>query len=118
MKLFIPKLGTVIMLRWPWTFTLHREHRNRTLWRIVTGASMPDPPYGIPLHNQFRPTMVAILPSGTKLKFDRIFIRAGSEHYNSVTFRGEVEHNGVIRKVRFWASLDDVNNINCEVIAS
>jgi hypothetical protein len=77
---------------------------------------MPDPPYGIPLQNQFRPTMTVVLLEGTELKFDRIFIRAGSENYNSVTFRGAIKHNGVVRKIRFWAELSQVNTIQYEVI--
>ena len=56
------------------------------------------------------------LPEGTELSIERMFIRKGSEDYNSVTFRGEVGHLGVLRKVRFWARLDDVNNIYYEVI--
>jgi hypothetical protein len=96
---------------------LHREFRNRTLWRIVTGFDIVANRWGMPLANQFRPTTAVVLLPGTELKFDRIFIRQGHENYNSVTFRGEVHHNGVIRKVRFWATLDDANKIDYEVIA-
>jgi hypothetical protein len=50
------------------------------------------------------------------LTVDRIFIRKGSEHYDSVTFRAEIQHVGVYRKVRFWVKLEDANRIVYEVI--
>jgi hypothetical protein len=55
------------------------------------------------------------LSPGDVLSVDRIFIRAGSEQYNSVTFRAEVQHLGVVRKVRFWVRLEDANKLEYEV---
>lgn len=37
MKLFIPKLGTKLILLSDWTFTLHDEYRNEKFWKSVHG---------------------------------------------------------------------------------
>jgi hypothetical protein len=115
MKLFIPKLGTVIRLTEPWTFGLHYEHRNRRLWDMMFA-----PPEMQPHPNRFRfgfqDVRLLTLVDGTELKISRVFIRQGSEDYDSVTFYGGVHHMGVIHKARFWAKLDDVNKIEYEVV--
>jgi hypothetical protein len=64
----------------------------------------------------FQEVRLVTLDKGANLRVDRIFIRQGSEDYNSVSFRGDVSHMGVIHKVRFWAKLSDVNKIKCKVI--
>jgi hypothetical protein len=115
MKLFIPKLGTIIRLTRPWTFGLHYEYRNSGLWDLMFA-----PPEMIPRPTIWKPgyqdVRLLTLEANTELKFSRIFIRKGQNDYDSVTFNGQIKHLGVIRKVRFWAKLDDVNKINYEVI--
>jgi hypothetical protein len=66
------------------------------------------------LHRRGQAAAVTLLP-GTLLVVDRIFIRKDSSFYNSVTFKGEVEHRGVKHRVRFWVSLHDANNIEYKV---
>jgi hypothetical protein len=56
------------------------------------------------------------LDPGTVLKVSRIFIRKGASNYDSVTFTGEVKKFGVLRKVRFWVSLEDANNVDAKVV--
>jgi hypothetical protein len=56
------------------------------------------------------------MPIGTILKVARIFIRQGAHNYDSVTFTGGYHHHGTVRKVRFWVSLKDANNIQYKVI--
>ncbi len=48
------------------------------------------------------------LPAGTVLMVDRIYIRQGREDWSSVTFK--------VPKGRFWAKLDEVNNMEFEKI--
>jgi hypothetical protein len=115
MELFIPPLKTKLYLLAPWTFGLHYEKRNRGLWNLL--FSPPEmASYPSRWRHGFQDVRLATLEKGTNLVVDRIFIRQGAENYNSVSFRGDVSHMGVIRKVRFWAKLADVNKIKCKVI--
>ena len=114
MKLFIPKLGTKIVLIKPWTFTLIGETRNKSLWGLFVGTKIPPRPWGVPFNQYFKPTTQVTLDKDTVLKFDRIYIRKGAEYHNSITFKAEVRHLGVLHKVRFWVPLDDANNIEYE----
>lgn len=99
MRLYIPHLRDRIKLTEDWTFDLHREGRNTDLLAVAGeewNYNMPPVPY----------TMSA----GTVLSIDRIYIRNGQRGFDSVTFRD------VNRKHRFWAKLDDVNNIVFEAV--
>jgi len=68
-----------------------------------------------------------ILPAGTSLKVDRIYIRKGKGEYSSITFfadgLGETivpasglawrrQYDAKKKKLRFWAKLADVNTMN------
>jgi hypothetical protein len=114
MQLFIPKLGTKIVLIKPWTFTLIGESRNRTLWDLFSSTPIPARPWGLPFNQYFKPTVRRTLESGTILKFDRIYIRKEQENHDSITFKVELQHNGVWKRARFWARLEDVNTIEFE----
>ena len=71
--------------------------------------------------NQLRKTVPAqgvyfcyklTIPKGSILIIDRIYIRKGCEGYSSVTFRTKkLPFKNMKRKPRFWAKLQDVNNI-------
>jgi len=61
--------------------------------------------------SSFQEVRLVTLDPATELTVDRIYIRAKQGEYDSVTFRGEVYTLGVYRKVRFWAKLNEVNNI-------
>ena len=114
MKLFIPKLGTKIVLTKHWKFTLIGEARNKSLWEIMTNTPLLPRPWGVPFNQHYPPKLECTLFSGAILKFDRVYIRKGAEHHNSVTFKAEIEHFGVWKKARFWVTLDDANNIEYE----
>lgn len=67
------------------------------------------------------PYITAELPKGTMLAFDRYYIRQGAEAFDSVTFKIEscpdpkfAKNKNTAR--RFWARLQDVNNIECELV--
>lgn len=113
-KLFIPKLGTEIVLTKDWKFTLMAERRNKRLWELVNDNPIPTRPMGVPFNQCFRPTTLVTLMTGSRLKIVRIHIQKDQQEHDSVTFRGKVDWMGVVRSVRFWARLDDVNNINYE----
>ncbi len=121
MNIFIPKIGTQLLLNEPWTFKLYDEYRNYDYWTAVHGT----PPER---KNECRGTndwyrkyaeesdpIFTTLPKGTILSVDRIYIRKGNKEYDSVSFRvlkGSPGPTG-----RFWAKLDEVNEgLNVSII--
>lgn len=54
-------------------------------------------------------------PKGTILTVDRIYIRKWASDYSSISFYAKHIELGK-KRVRFWAKLNDVNNIDCEII--
>lgn len=51
------------------------------------------------------------IPKGTILEIDRIYIRQGNAGCSSVTFKIRAK-----KVLRFWASLEQVNNIECQIV--
>lgn len=85
--IFIPPLGTKLKLTEDWKFTLYNESRNETL-RTLHGLetrwlSYRDKQDGVATP----PNKKVTIPAGTELIVDRIYIRKGSEEFDSVTFR-------------------------------
>lgn len=113
MKVYIPKLGDVLELDAPWTFTVHSEYRNASLMELA-GLTMAYRRYDSPAIGTYT------FPAGTKLTVDRIYIRHGGEDFNSVTFRARDYTTSIStglkgkkeKAVRFWVKLDDVNQMN------
>lgn len=160
-KIFIPKLGDIIELEDDWTFQLYDELRNDPVqkvcelyppfrqlsggmydWRKLTLAERQEAidksdwthiPYdetctdlwGGNWHTPFT------FRAGTRLKFDRYYIRQGKGEFDSVTFRTDcwVSQPGdplfsrkfingrKVKSLRFWAKLDDVNRIYGKQVA-
>lgn len=141
-QLFIPHLGTILTLMEPWTFKLYLHERNRTMlnafgkkdWFYGEKLDPADFPDGMPLvgrdramtegeldlaYPSYRATNSAdnfyietTLLVGTQLKVDRIYIRRGSEAFNSVTFRTtKISPEKRFASRRFWVKLRDANNI-------
>lgn len=61
--------------------------------------------------------------AGTKLKFDRYYIRQGLTNFDSVTFRSDCVVSSIddplfkarkFKSIRFWAKLDEVNKMVIE----
>ena len=113
-KLYIPDLGERIRLTADWTFSLYCERRNSQLLREIGQQEYSN--WGVePDPGPFDYTV----KKGTLLVIDRIYIRKGGDDYSSVTFviiddakkRVSPFHNG---GKRFWAKLEDVNNIEYE----
>ena len=113
MKLFIPPLGTKLRLTKSWPFSLLCEERNKSLWNLSTGRAVME---NIPLLHRRGQAQFVKLHAGDKLTVDRIFIRAGSENYDSVTFKGTVKFHGVFHRVRFWVPLMYANQLEAIII--
>jgi hypothetical protein len=113
MKLYVPEIGDRLKLTKDWAFKLYYEHRNTPLlkhfgfeyvWKSGNIKDANEP---------------VILPVGTVLRVDRIYIRNGAQDYSSISFYAEgIRGNGGLDKPknsRFWAKLLDCNNIEFEV---
>jgi hypothetical protein len=123
MRLYIPAVGDELVLARDWNFTLHEEHRNESLGKglgLVTTPRSHRSYYSnwdgstIPRYqvNVTRKHPVS-LPTGTVLRVERVYIRAGSsEEFNSLTFRVLDSPNATLKKARFWAKLKDVNQMD------
>jgi len=122
MKLFIPTIGTQLRLTKKWEFKLFFEYRNES---VMSHFDIDRENRRYSKTDQFK---VVSFPKNTMLIVDRIYIRAGGsdiKKYDSVTFRVILPDGtqnapvstwgGKIRnlRLRFWAKLEDVNNIYC-----
>ena len=109
MKFNIPSVGDRIQLTRAWEFPLIAEHRQRLLDRI-------DP--SVNVWNRPREVLLATLEKGTTLRIDRIYIRKGKSEWDSITFvitdaPNDKNRNkaGKYKGARFWAKLEDVNEM-------
>jgi hypothetical protein len=114
MKLFIPSVGYRLKLTEDWTFSLYSEWRNRALQEALKLGTVK--PFGMYSH-RYPEIMNVTLPKETILEVDRVYIRAtnknktGDDDYDSLTFKIIDCPTINQKKVRFWAKLNDVNNI-------
>ena len=122
MQMFIPEIGTVLILAEDWTFHIINEQRNGGLAKLLGGAKEIDYyfPFGSVENSEVehahgwnarrrvpKDAGNYTWPAGTTLEVDRIYVRNGNEDYSSVTFKTHVKG----KVVRFFAHLDDVNKI-------
>jgi hypothetical protein len=106
----IPSLRTKIQLAKDWKFSLFFERRNSKMVEVMgqeyswskSGAKACE----------------VVLPEGTVLSVDRIYVRNGKAEYDSVTFRVTDCPQKKFNKARFWAKLYDVNTMICYPIGS
>jgi hypothetical protein len=125
MKLYIPEIGDQLRLTEDWTFGLYNEDRNETLMEKIGDRRK------VTWGGAGYSTIPCTIPAGATLKVDRIYIRKGISEYSSITFLwvGErteprmgqkywstVEVKIPRKPVRFWAKLDDVNNIEFDKV--
>lgn len=71
-KLYIPELGSKIILTKDWKFNITYDHRNFSLYNRLN------------LQNFINHDI--IIPKDTVLSIQRIYIRKGSSQYSSLTF--------------------------------
>lgn len=105
MKMYIPPLGTELVLAKAWSFPLFLEYRNIAALEYFKLLKEGDDHWS---HED--KSYPHTLPKGTTLKVDRIYIRKGAGDYDSVTFFMP----GTGKRIRFWAKLADVNRIEFE----
>jgi|SRR5579863_3791297 len=127
MRLFVPACGFRIILEKPWTFDVYYEGRNKQLLE-ANGVNLTNW-----WHECYEPTAnprewprkmrrkAITLDNGTLLEVDRVYVRSNSKSattkdadYDSLTFRIIDPKTGK-GKIRFWAKLADVNNIDYEL---
>jgi len=102
-SLFIPPLGTALVLAADWTFDLFAEYRNDGTWRPL---KLDKPTDARGMYNE-RLSKPVTLPAGIELTVRRYYIRQGNAPYDSVTFSVKIGN----RSNRFWAKLVDVNRL-------
>jgi hypothetical protein len=112
MYIFIPQIGTKLILLQPWSFQLVDEYRNYDMWVKLTNGQGPprSPSRSSPLIIKYSSSGQALpvtLSPGTILVVDRIYIRKGQQGFNSVAFR--ILKGSPVPFGRFWAKLDEVN---------
>jgi hypothetical protein len=130
MKLFVPAVGFRIVLTQDWKFDVYHEHRNKSLLETakidVRGwySSYEELAPGAPAWPRKMKRTEWNLHAGTMLEVDRVYVRSNSkgatnkdEDYDSLTFR-IIDPKTLKGKVRFWAKLADVNNIEYELPAN
>ena len=126
MRLYVPTLGTELTLTSDWTFDLYDEHRNSDFINAILSIS---PSSGWDEYwktrNKIKDSIVATIPAGSVLKVDRIYIRKGQGDYDSISFWltdcpnkawAPKKAGGTAEgRLRFWAKLDDANNIEFDL---
>lgn len=131
MKLMIPSLGARIRLAADWSFDLHYEPRNEGVYDLFGVFQHLKGTHGYPegtYPSSYRVAEAdkeparATLPAGTLLTIDRYYIRQGAGDFDSVTFSLPFQplpgySFGKKRASRFWAKLEDVNEIEFEFLA-
>lgn len=132
MKMFIPPLGTELVITETWSPTIEHERRNMGLIQAVALNKTVDPCSGeylcdtcnvygswrCPQCKHYVGTNVAksVVPflSGIILIPDRYYIRKNCKEFDSVTFRIK-SSNKTIDKKRFWVKLSDLDSLNVEL---
>lgn len=107
-KLFIPNIGDELLLDEDWSFRLYPERRN-LIFATKLDICDDSKPYGEKWPKDVEHFPITI-PAGAVLIVDRFYIRQGNGDYSSVTFRLKKETTEW-GTGRFWAKLEDVNQI-------
>jgi hypothetical protein len=160
MRLFIPKLGSQLKLTQDWSFYLHTERRNLSLFPLVKNdedwvvaenvvcqvynckksniifnkislanwLQVPAFPFTCKTckNEAFAMAKAKIeIPAGAVLTVDRIYIRktGAAGEFDSVSFyldidtsRQLLQNPKLTGRPRFWAKLDDVNDIHFDFV--
>ena len=112
-KLNIPTIGAEFVLASDWEFTLYSERRNDKFWESCKklDGSIQNPVGKNDWYGDRGDRNIAItLPAGTVISITRIYVRAGKEEYDSITFSiKSCPTKGM--KGRFWVKLEDANEM-------
>ncbi|WKZ86281.1 hypothetical protein N5B55_04845 [Ralstonia pickettii] len=107
-RLFIPPLGSELILAADWTFSLFAEYRNTALFKALK-LKEPRDKYGCYDPNLSAPVA---LPAGTTLFVRRYYIRQGMKGFDSVTFSAKIGK----KQHRFWVKLEDANRMEFDFV--
>lgn len=108
---YFPRVGDRIVLAADWQFSLYSEERNKTALELINKTA---PSYGKPVPKNT--CYDFMIPAGEELVIDRVYVKHNVCDYDSLTFRWKrtsVNAKGKVaqKSIRFWAKLEDVNNI-------
>lgn len=108
MQLYIPNIGERITLAADWTFRLFNERRCQPFDDCPAPAQIVDNPTYF-----LSQVKLCTLPAGTVLLVDRVYLRQGLDEFASISFRIVSTAAPWVAKQRkrFWAKLDDVNQM-------
>lgn len=108
MQLYIPNIGEKIILAADWTFRLFNERRCQPFDDCPAPAQIVDNPTYF-----LSQVKHCTLPAGTMLMVDRVYLRQGLDEFASISFRIVSTSAPWVAKQRkrFWAKLDDINQI-------
>jgi hypothetical protein len=133
MKFFLPTIGTKFRLTSHWQFLLYPEGRNDSLFsamgpleKVLTPKQVYQKVWG---GTEKVTASEFVLPIGTLLSVDRVYIRQGSPEFDSITMKiFETTHPFVLQfakkkdgtispnKARFWVKLCDFNKIEADIV--
>lgn len=110
MKVWIPKCGDAVSLLQPWAFSLCYEGRNGGLYDRIDRPAAGRRRRGDPI--------LVTIPAGAELVFDRIYVRQNNDEFASVTFIIKDHPDDSLVGERFWAKLEDVNDIDALLMST
>lgn len=123
MKMYIPEIGDKIKLLKDWSFELFCEYRN---YELFEKFQTPIPRIWNGTDYNYSQSLFLTFIEGTVLSVDRIYIRKGASDFSSISFYIEDSPEEKFKpgkkkgfkkgKLRFWAKLCDVNNMEIEKI--
>jgi len=113
MKLYVPDIGDTLKLSKDWKFYLQSEYRQRLdLDQFGTGNTVSRD--SIQFYKDQDDFNEVIIPKGSVLKVDRVYIRKGSSGFSSITFLLKEVDGKKVKSQRFWAHLRECNKIEFE----
>lgn len=111
-QFYIPSIGDKIILEEDWECTIFFEHRNSKFIKKARPDAVPKENYW--MYRSDGSSVMVTFPKGTVLTIDRIYIRKGKGEWDSVTFNMPKQPKVAPFNGRFWAKLEDVNEIKFE----
>jgi hypothetical protein len=108
MKVFIPPLGTKMVLNQDWHFNLPDHYQNEPLIKLLKAA----PPGRIRAPEHTNPTWPAMLPAGTELIIRTIDVRQAQNGWEKIAFSVKIGKNP---STRFFVRGADANKIDATI---
>jgi hypothetical protein len=115
-QFYIPSIGDKIVLEEDWECTIFFERRNATFIERARPDVIPKDRGAYWVMSSDGSSVMVTFPKGTVLTVDRIYIRKGKGEWDSVTFNMPKQPKVAPFNGRFWAKLEDVNEIKFEKV--